>query len=1148
MALTLLQLAQTLRTRFARQEGLLAELALSKDEEILCRHFAQVGIRSILNIDLSARAAWGGLTLLVAARIFRQCSAGPFVYARIFSDLELPDTTGFLLPHYSALERGARDVWGFRIPVREGGHRQFQWAMLHHSGAAWPAVLELVGLVERFWRWETLPDQPPERLLGWITQLVAREYVSGKCQQVLKDEDTRRAVAERLVALAELRGELNPSRPPSELEDVQRRAGAPSRDAAEALLERFFPARRDSSSPSKSAARAASPFSWCLEDEPNGGTALKLVLPESLSAPELLATGAWLELQVQGAPRPTRYEREGGSYRRVQGPERIRIRPGMQAPVTLLLRWQDNSRLLERTFEELSLPDEGLLCFTSQGRPVRGAVPAGQTIRLLLLPPYTSLSAPGFGLLPRSTSTPGSGFPMYEGVARAEPISVRLEAPGEAPVERVLSLSTSRLQLHLEGPEVPGLRLNSRRVFARWPKICVETPWPSLDLQVEGPGLPPRTSRKVPVVDGELILPGELRRTLHSCLEKADRPVRFTLRVQAGVQAGDDEGKTLLLVLAPTLQPEVQLSAARSRLRLAGASLSHPDGVLEDEWLVLPSSLRGPQRLTLYYPAASYPADPAQPLVRFEGTWEVDLHPPSVQRVLTSDRSPTALKDLPTLVKKGGLLFQGPPRGRAGLFLDSRAYELTLDALGQRLFALSELNPALLQDRDHLKLEAWVEGADKRSKFYLVAEREQRPVLQKRLEGDLLHLTVTPKARLGLEAHLELVREAAPWEPPLRLPLTRVSSPVQIPVQSLTSAEALELENATVPVLPAAPPPLEEGPDLRSRVFTVSMPSPTERLWGFLMEGDTRMSGRFTVGPAPAEAEPSHPEPLWVPALQQALTLHEESTLHALVEMLERYGLRGVPIRSAVRQLLGKVRLRALLRRTRTALDKRLLSHLAPPACSWLWVREGEVADATRELLEAGVLDPARGLKRMSELRVGLLQPYWQSTASALTPEEIQDAAARLSPYQSWRLTELELDHIRTPDNPELAPMHSTGARVQGLLQGRRLGDQALGELLGRLPPVPKECQHALEQLRRQGMLSAQEKTLPSRLREVEERIQAATLSLHFWRVESPSRLPDCWALLEALHDEVPRLLDFWASHWAGLWGEARGRAALSQI
>ena len=62
------------------------------------------------------------------------------------------------------------------------------------------------------------------------------------------------------------------------------------------------------------------------------------------------------------------------------------------------------------------------------------------------------------------------------------------------------------------------------------------------------------------------------------------------------------------------------------------------------------------------------------------------------------------------------------------------------------------------------------------------------------------------------------------------------------------------------------------------------------------------------------------------------------------------------------------------------------------------------------------------------------------------------------------------------------------------------------------------------------------------RLRVVEERIQAVTLSLHFWRVESPSRLPECWELLRAMHAEVPRLLDFWVSHWAGEWGEARRR------
>jgi hypothetical protein len=1092
----------TIRPDTSQREDSLHRVPISAQEEERLRKSVWLLLqRGLGALDRADQRRWGAAMLLLGARAFSRETEGPFTYARMAERLDMPGLEG-ALGHMERehMAEGAR-WWGLelmRITRSDGSkRRQFLRTMLQHSGGGWAIVEALVDLVAKHWRFPDLARADIDRVASWIHDMVERKLLGKKIGDVLRDEETRYAMAERLLDMGaawELAGEVLDQEPDNQDAVARlRTAGisqildAPDAAAEQRMLERLCPGARE-------AAQGRVGWRWLVDAR--GNESLVVEMPERMMVEERLRGLDRLRTGVIGGNDTQRcvYSNQKGILHYLSGARMLT--PAARAPMTVVAEYRRGPETGEIELAELT-HNGGVMMFRGDtGRPVRCAAP-GTSMALVPLPGWEIAGLDGFVAAGRA---PWRG---WVGNMPEIPVTYALRGPdGE---EEICQLAPAAEGLEVSvGNAVDGLRLDGARVVCGTPGLAIE--------QIHG-----RVMCRV-TWGGQEVARGRARVRAR----RVQVPVETWTSGRYGIELehGGIVRHVDVVVLPESVRCSVTSGPDGTLVSMLGCDRADMHArdihVAKDGQVHLAPEVRG--RTVVDLRVAVRRGDAVM-----TGTWRVLASPALVDVMTGPEANATDERDIAILRGGGGLRILGQPRASVRVHVANRQWVLRLSPEGERFVPFVWIPSEVLRALKDRRLEVtvnWPEGYRKTLSFVDSSEQLlQHHGLEPDADRRLPRRFLLWEQSVAGDVHGEAVAAWQPWQPAIRLPVT---------------------------------PAMRNG----GQGYAVVLDVPQGPYQMALMSGDRRISGMGLVwcNPEGGNAVPPNElgdleRELWaksnrgrlVQLLEERLAREgNDAILGGLVRTLDRYGTAWFRIAEVLVQFLGAWRLRALIDEA-WALAVPVERYYKDMGVPWLFVRRRDLELIGEWLAEQEAGMANRLLMEVADLRAGLLVAAvdaWQSRLH-FDPAQIEllaslDHSHRLYKEGPGPLSPEALARVRQPGaSLEAADQTEDEAstysqRFFGLLELRGhektiWNDDALRRLLENKEWPPPD------QLENRWFAR-----IPERLEQIERAIARMAWHIHRWR-RGWMRYDPSMQDIGVLAQYAQHSFDYWLNTWDAL-------------
>ena len=787
---------------------------------------------------------------------------------------------------------------------------------------------------------------------------------------------------------------------------------------------------------------------------------------------------------------------------------------------------------------------------TESGNLVTSAPPDTRVV-LLCAPGYSFTRSPGF------TRLSIEGLEAWMGRVPDEPVSFDLTA-GDTLEPWLMSPSTRRIALDLEGAEVPGLRFGLNRAFSRWPSVWVEETVRSGRYRLTGPeGLdlekPFRTrGSRLGITSGEL------------------RPGLYRLSVENERR----RGSIGFVLLPPTMLLQSESTPLGTTVQAIGATLRRLDGPESgQDHVTLPPDVRGPVTFSVAITTASAPLP--------EGRWTVLACPPDV-RLVRREGGPAieGAGDLGLLRGSGGIEIAGKPGSSASVTFRPARWDLRLNAEGRRFFPCSDLPAEILRESDKiLWIDVQLGAQPSRRLGPFMNESAQRPSPRLSWTSDgRCRISIRLRSAVDGPVHLEAVTPAELWAPPWVSPCERrplrkgVCYDAILPgtpgsyIVALMRGEQRISGMASVlrPVSGTALPELDDEPWGEDTPGS-SNPAPGSPILGGsrgMPPSEVTLDGPLTSPTADIMPRSSSPRTRRTVqgGIERTSSREESSTIfnavyarskaaleaadegeawiERIVPVLRRYGTRWFHEATALVELATFHRLKALLEPADEVKAAQLLEVFREAGVSWSATRYGDFDLLTPMLFSLPGQALARWLHRLADERAGLLIPAWIAWQKH---PDLDSVWEKLAPWIApWNevfapalplLTSEQVELLRTPQLDEDTPRPALSLRLKALLETRER--TAVSEELSLLlRQFSEKDQLQVKQWRAERSIPAVQNGIPPQLRELEELVTVYAYRVHRWR-QGETQSTRVLKEVRVIWRELPGLMDFWLNRWA---------------
>ncbi|AGC45649.1 hypothetical protein MYSTI_04351 [Myxococcus stipitatus DSM 14675] len=676
------------------------------------------------------KVAWGAAMLLAGARatqrLFHDNPDARLEYANIGVMLGIDGLAQHMnTDAWSAIEVGARQVWGVRLMRSRTAARRVLETMLLHSGALWPLIEALTDEVERSWSWESLAQADRQVIAAWMANHAKLLQVREGLRAALGDEDTRLELAEHLTRFAEVRAFLAQR----DARSLARSAltgvlGAPDAETACALAARL----------AQPATTAQTEWRW---DSKNGLDRLVLRLPNTITVPSAGPEQHRLFLGFANGTITVAYVRQGDHYERESGLSSLPLPRATKFPATILAFEAQGE--FEVPYVEVDAPAEPVGLFDADTGAQLSTAPAGTTVVLVCAPGYR-LGAPE-NFKPRNLA----GMDAWSCKLPEHAQMLTMYCPDGSAEEWPLEPKALPLRIVFEPPHVLGLAFGRAAAYSRFPRFFVDGDIHTFSYRLTGPA-------------GELS--GDLRNRLVRPAQKlAAIPGRYRLEVSAHGRRGFAH-----FVIMP------EGTALTSRFDSRGTHII----ISGDELALLTHAHEHTRALTLNPSVhGQLSIDVVWRRAGLHGAYSIGAYPPRVEVRPAADAEATDERTFELLLGCGGLQIDGPPGIGVRIFSGEAIFVRHLDSTGHRFIRFSELPRRVLQVGDgglriRVHVGNWISET-----LHFTRRTDRR-------------LNVTPEMRAGTwyvrtklpdspPVYIEFVNAWAPWTPAQRIEAKVVS-------------------------------------------------------------------------------------------------------------------------------------------------------------------------------------------------------------------------------------------------------------------------------------------------------------------------------------------------------------------------------------
>ncbi|WP_164021088.1 hypothetical protein [Pyxidicoccus trucidator] len=680
------------------------------------------------------KVAWGAAMLLAGARaiqrLFQDNPDARLEYANVGVKLGIDQLAQYMTTDaWSAIEVGARQVWGVRLMRSRAAARRVLETMLLHSGALWPLLEALTDEVERSWSWESLAQADLQAISAWMANHAKLLQVREGLRSALRDEGTCLDLAEHLQRFAEVKSFLaQRAAIPLARSALTEVLGAPDEETARALAARLAPPATTVQAP------AQAEWRW---DSKNGLDRLVLRLPNLITVPDAGPEQQRILLGFANGTITVAYLRQGDRYEREPGSSSLPLPRATKFPAAILAFEAQGE--FEVPYMEVEAPAEPVALFDTDTGAQLSTAPAGSSVVLVCAPGYR-LDAPE-GFKPRSLAD----LDAWACTLPAHAQTLTMYCPDGSAEEWSLDPKALPLRIVFEPPHVPGLAFGRAAVYSRFPRFFVEGDIRTFSYLLTGPA-------------GEQS--GALRNRL---VRPAQRLAAIPGRYRLEVSADGRRGIAHFVIVPEGTALTSRSDALGTHIAISGDELSLLTHAHEHtRALTVNPSVHGKLSIGVFWQRAD-----------LRGVYSIGAYPPRVEVRPAADAEATDERGFELLLGTGGLQIDGPPGAGVRIVAGEAVFVRYLDSTGHRFIRYSELPRRILQVGDG-GLRIRVHVGNWLSEMLHFTRRTAR------------RLNVIPELRAGTwyartklsdspPVHIEFVNAWAPWMPAQRFEAEVVS-------------------------------------------------------------------------------------------------------------------------------------------------------------------------------------------------------------------------------------------------------------------------------------------------------------------------------------------------------------------------------------
>ncbi|WP_043713305.1 hypothetical protein [Corallococcus macrosporus] len=674
------------------------------------------------------KVAWGAAMLLAGARaiqrLFRDNPDARLEYANVGVKLGIDQLAQHMnTDAWSAIEVGARQVWGIRLMRSRAAARRVLETMLMHSGALWPLLESLTDEVERSWSWESLAQAERQEVADWMASHAKLLQVREGLRSALRDEGTRLDLAEHLQRFAEVKAFLaQRAAIPLARGALTEVLGAPDEETARALVDRLAPPATTVQAPGRAEWR------W---DSKNGLDRLVLRLPDTITVSGAGPAQQRILLGFANGTITVAFLRQGELYEREAGSSSLPLPRATKFPATILAFEAQGE--FEVPYMEVAAPAEPVALFDAETGAHLSTAPTGTTVVLVCAPGYR-LDAPE-DFRRRSLAE----LDAWSCKLPAHAQTLTMYCPDGSAEEWPLDPKALPLRIVFEPPHVPGLAFGRAAAYTRFPRFFVDGDIRTFSYRLTGPA-------------GEQS--GGLRNRLVRPAQKlATIPGRYRLEVSADGRRGFahfvivPEG-TALTSRSDALGTHITISG--DELALLTRTHEHT------RTLTVNPSVHGKLSIGVVWQRAD-----------LRGAYYIGAYPPRVEVRPAADASATDERAFELLLGSGGLQIDGPPGAGVRIVAGEAIFVRYLDSAGHRFIRFSELPRRVLQVGDGgLRIRVHV-GRWLSEMLHFTRRTARRLNVTPEMRADTWYART--KLPDSPPVHIEFVNAWAPWTPVQRI-------------------------------------------------------------------------------------------------------------------------------------------------------------------------------------------------------------------------------------------------------------------------------------------------------------------------------------------------------------------------------------------